>query len=228
MIDPGLEESARDQLASDARGQIEGGGTLKHENTWGLRKMAYEIRQRTEADYRWYRFEAPRELLGQLDHNLKIADGVLRFRIFKVDPESAVVQAPPAHAAPARSDSRDEGRGAPTPAPAPAAAAPAPTATEEAPPAAEEAAPAAEEAPPPRRAPHRRRRQRRPCPPRRRLPKSRRRRSRRPKRLPPRPRRPRTPPRRTSPPPPSPFPAAKIRSLRGSAPSRGESSRPAS
>ena len=64
-----------------------GGGTLKHENAWGLRKMAYEIRQRTEADYRWYRFEAPRELLGQLDHNLKIADGVLRFRIFKVDPD---------------------------------------------------------------------------------------------------------------------------------------------
>jgi small subunit ribosomal protein S6 len=145
MIDPGLEESARDQLASDARGQIEGGGTLKHENAWGLRKMAYEIRQRTEADYRWYRFEAPRELLGQLDHNLKIADGVLRFRIFKVDPDSAVVQAPPAHAAPARSDSRDEGRGAPQRAATPAAA-PAATATAEAPPAAEEA-PATEEAP---------------------------------------------------------------------------------
>ena len=142
MIDPGLEESARDKLAADARGQIEGGGTLKHENAWGLRKMAYEIRQRTEADYRWYRFEAPRELLGQLDHNLKIADGVLRFRIFKVDPDSAVVQAPPAHAAPApRSDSRDEGRGAPQRAPA-AAPAPAATATEETP-AAE--APAAEE-----------------------------------------------------------------------------------
>lgn len=147
MIDPGLEESARDQLASDARGQIEGGGTLKHENAWGLRKMAYEIRQRTEADYRWYRFEAPRELLPQLDHNLKIADGVLRFRIFKVDPDSAVVQAPPAHAAPARSDSRDEGRGAPQRAPA-AAAAPAATATEEAPAATEEA-PATEAAPAP-------------------------------------------------------------------------------
>ncbi len=152
MIDPGLEESARDQLASDARGQIEGGGTLKHENAWGLRKMAYEIRQRTEADYRWYRFEAPRELLPQLDHNLKIADGVLRFRIFKVDPESAVVQAPPAHAAPARSDSRDEGRGAPQRAAAPAAA-PAATATAEAPPAAEEAPAAAEETPAPEESP---------------------------------------------------------------------------
>ena len=58
---------------------------LKQENSWGLRKMAYEINKRTEADYRWYRFEAPNELLETLDHNLKIADGVLRFRVFKVD-----------------------------------------------------------------------------------------------------------------------------------------------
>ncbi len=79
--------------------QIEGGGTLKHENNWGLRKMAYEIGQRNEADYRWFRFEAPAELLDQLDHNLKIADGVLRFRIFKVDPD-APVMVPPAAGAP--------------------------------------------------------------------------------------------------------------------------------
>ncbi len=61
--------------------------------------MAYEINRRNEADYRWFRFEAPTELLEQLDHNLKIADGVLRFRIFKVDPSSPVI-VPPAVGAP--------------------------------------------------------------------------------------------------------------------------------
>jgi small subunit ribosomal protein S6 len=99
MLDPKLDASARDALAAEARAQIEGSGALKHENTWGLRKMAYEINHRTEADYRWFRFEAPRELLDSLDHNLKIADGVLRFRIFKVDPEAPVIM-PPAVAAP--------------------------------------------------------------------------------------------------------------------------------
>jgi small subunit ribosomal protein S6 len=101
MLDPGLEDSARDALAQEARAQIEAGGTLKRESNWGLRKMAFEIRQRTEADYRWYRFEAPRDLLGQLDHNMKIADGVLRFRIFKVDAAAPVVEAPPAGGSPA-------------------------------------------------------------------------------------------------------------------------------
>ena len=100
MLDPKLDASARDALAGEARGQIEGSGSLKNENDWGLRKMAYEINHRTEADYRWMRFEAPTELLDSLDHNLKIADGVLRFRIFKVDPSAPVIVPPAVTAAP--------------------------------------------------------------------------------------------------------------------------------
>ncbi|HKO37810.1 MAG TPA: 30S ribosomal protein S6 [Solirubrobacterales bacterium] len=100
MLDPQLDAPARDALAQEARGQIEASGSVKHENAWGLRKMAYEINHRTEADYRWLRFEAPSELLDTLDHNLKIADGVLRFRIFKVDPGAPVIVPPAVTAAP--------------------------------------------------------------------------------------------------------------------------------
>ncbi|MGE0066748.1 MAG: 30S ribosomal protein S6 [Solirubrobacterales bacterium] len=100
MLDPQLDAPARDGLAGDARGQIEAAGKLKTENNWGLRKMAYEINKRTEADYRWFRFEAGNDLLDSLDHNLKIADGVLRFRIFKVDPDAPVIVPPATSAAP--------------------------------------------------------------------------------------------------------------------------------
>ncbi len=110
MLDPGRDAPARDALAQEAKTQIEAEGTLKHENDWGLRKMAYEINRSNEADYRWFRFEAPTELLERLDHNLKIADGVLRFRIFKVDPE-APVMVPPSTAAPAPGRDRDRDRG---------------------------------------------------------------------------------------------------------------------
>lgn len=100
MLDPQLDAPARDGLAGDAKKQIEDSGALKHENSWGLRKMAYEINKRTEADYRWFRFEANSDLLDSLDHNLKIADGVLRFRIFKVDPDAPVLVPPATAAAP--------------------------------------------------------------------------------------------------------------------------------
>ena len=122
MLDPGPDEAGRDALAQEVRGRIEGKGTLKHENKWGLRKMAYEIGGRNEADYRWLRFEAPTELLDELNHNLKIADGVLRFRIFKVDADAPVL-VPPTVAAPAPGASRDRGDRGPQGAPRVAVAA---------------------------------------------------------------------------------------------------------
>ena len=130
MLDPELSDERRDALAQDARKRIESGADLRQERSWGLRKMAYEIDQRTEADYRFFRFAEGKAVLDDLSHSLKIADGVLRFRIFKVDPRSPVIDPPPpvslAAAAPARSGGRrgdDRPPQAPEPAPEEAVAA---------------------------------------------------------------------------------------------------------
>ena len=96
MLDPDVPDERRDEIAAETRQRIEAGGTLKHDTSWGMRKLAYEIRQRTEADYRLFRFEGQGGVLDELNHNLRIADGVLRFRIFKVDPRSPSVTPPPA------------------------------------------------------------------------------------------------------------------------------------
>jgi len=88
MLDPEAADEDRERLAGDVRSQIEQAGTLDRADSWGMRKLAYEIRQRNEADYRYYRFQGESELLERLDHNLKIADGALRFRIFRVDADT--------------------------------------------------------------------------------------------------------------------------------------------
>jgi small subunit ribosomal protein S6 len=88
MLDPEAADADRDRVADDVRKQIESSGKLEKADTWGMRKLAFEIRQRNEADYRYFRFEGEKELLERLDHNLKIAEGTLRFRIFKVDPDT--------------------------------------------------------------------------------------------------------------------------------------------
>jgi small subunit ribosomal protein S6 len=95
MLDPAAPDGRRDEVAGETRKRIESGGELKQADTWGTRKLAFEIRQRTEADYRFYRFEANNDLLEQLDHTLKITDGVLRFRIFKVDVRTPTMAPPP-------------------------------------------------------------------------------------------------------------------------------------
>lgn len=112
MLDPELEEENREKMVAETKTSIESAGTLLHEDNWGIREMAYEINKKKESDYRWFRFEGSRQLLVDLDHTLKITDGVVRFRIFKVDADSPVLPAPPATAvimAPTGDD--DERRG---------------------------------------------------------------------------------------------------------------------
>ena len=108
MLDPEAADADRDRVADDVRKQIEGAGTLEKADSWGMRKLAYEIRQRNEADYRYFRFTGEKELLERLDHNLKIAEGTLRFRIFKVDPETPS-NPPPVSERPAVVGSDDRG-----------------------------------------------------------------------------------------------------------------------
>jgi small subunit ribosomal protein S6 len=162
MLDPEASDERRDQIAAAARTRIEASGNLKSDSVWGMRKLAYEIRQRTEADYRFFRFEQGGTLLDDLNHNLRIADGVLRFRIFKVDPRSPVIIPPPptplASSSPPRGGRRGDGggrRGGPPPSgdsvPEEAPAAPAPPPAAEPAPAPEQAesAPAPEGTEPP-------------------------------------------------------------------------------
>jgi small subunit ribosomal protein S6 len=151
MLDPEAPDERRDEIAVNARRRIEAGATLKQERSWGTRKMSYEINQRNEADYRFFRFEEGKGILDDLNHNLKITDGVLRFRIYKVDPRAPVIDPPAPLTFTAGSDRpggrsrRDEGyEDRPPRAPdIDAEAAPAPAApSAEAPPAAEAPAPA--------------------------------------------------------------------------------------
>lgn len=145
MLDPEAPEERRSQIADEVRKMIESEGTIKRADDWGTRRLAYQIRHRAEADYRFYQFEAEPPLLERLAHTLKIDDGVLRFRTVRLDPgmppppEMKPPPPPPAPPAP------EPGEGAP--APEPGEGAPAPEPGEGAPPAPEpgEGAPPAPE-----------------------------------------------------------------------------------
>lgn len=112
MLDPQVDDDARERVAADAKSKLEAKGEIKHEANWGMRKMAYEIERRESADYRFWRFTGGKDLLDDLDHSLKITDGVLRFRIFKVDADSPTVVPPDTEQIMRRDeDDRDRGRG---------------------------------------------------------------------------------------------------------------------
>ena len=86
LLDPAVEGERREQIVADVADLIDRTGEFIGRHDWGTRPTTYEVRKKTEADYHLIQFRGENELLQQLDHNLKITDGVLRFRIIKLRP----------------------------------------------------------------------------------------------------------------------------------------------
>lgn len=119
-----LSESGTDEERAKILSEVESaiassGGSIERNQDWGHRPLTYKINHQGEAEYHLLQFQGPTALLDSLSHSLRIADGVLRFRIIKVTPGTppAPDSAPPL-VAPAGAT------GAPTAAPAAAPVAP--------------------------------------------------------------------------------------------------------
>jgi small subunit ribosomal protein S6 len=84
LLDTQAEDERRTEILSNVQAALERGGEVIGRHDWGVRPTAYEVHKRPDADYHLFQFHGPSELLEQLDHTLKITDGVTRFRIIKL------------------------------------------------------------------------------------------------------------------------------------------------
>ena len=84
LLDPEADEERRTNILASLETVIERQGEVVSRHDWGVRPTAYEVRKRADADYHLLQFHGTPELLQQLDHALKITDGVNRFRIIKL------------------------------------------------------------------------------------------------------------------------------------------------
>jgi small subunit ribosomal protein S6 len=98
LLDTAIEDERRDQILANVEHAIDDAGEIVGRHEWGVRPTAYEVRKHADAEYHLVQFHGPATLLDQLDHNLKITDGVLRFRIIRLRPGTP---APPDMRAPA-------------------------------------------------------------------------------------------------------------------------------
>ena len=95
LLDPAVEDERKQKILEDVRGIVAGGGEVVGEHDWGLRPTAYEIRHKGEAEYHLLQFHGSADLLGSLEHTLRITDGVTRFRIIKLAPGTPAPPEPP-------------------------------------------------------------------------------------------------------------------------------------
>ena len=84
LLDAQVDEERRVQLLDNVQAAIEKTGEVVGRHDWGVRPTVYEVQKRPDADYHLFQFHGDNALLEQLDHTLKITDGVLRFRIIKL------------------------------------------------------------------------------------------------------------------------------------------------
>ena len=86
LLDPEADEERRTNILASLETVIEGQGAVVSRHDWGVRPTAYEVRKRGDADYHLIQFHATPQLLENLQRMLRITDGVVRFRIIKLEP----------------------------------------------------------------------------------------------------------------------------------------------
>jgi small subunit ribosomal protein S6 len=84
LLSPAAPEEQRTKILADVESAITGAqGSIERQDDWGQRPLAFRINHQPEADYHLLQFKAPPTLIETLSHDLRITDGVVRFRVIK-------------------------------------------------------------------------------------------------------------------------------------------------
>lgn len=86
IITPVLSESQMKEAVAKFKSVItDGGGTILHEENWGLKKLAYPIQKKTTGFYYLIEFKAEGQLIGKLETEYRRDERVIRFLTFKME-----------------------------------------------------------------------------------------------------------------------------------------------
>lgn len=87
ILSPQIPEEEATAAITEFRGVAEKtGATLKNEEAWGRRRLAYPIQKFTEGNYHLFVFDSDGSL-AELDRRMKNSDLILRHMIVRTDPD---------------------------------------------------------------------------------------------------------------------------------------------
>ena len=85
IIDPALEDEKKEATIEAVKEIIASEGEVGNVDVWGMRKLAYPIKKKSEGYYVVIEFKAEPTLPKELDRRLKISDNVMRHLIVNKD-----------------------------------------------------------------------------------------------------------------------------------------------
>ncbi len=102
-----------EQIAADIQSELEAeGGSVKKNEYWGLRSLAYRIKKNRKGHYVLLGLDAKPSFIAEMERKLGLNEDVLRFMTIRVD---AIEEAPSAILS-RKSDDRERGFRGPKPA----------------------------------------------------------------------------------------------------------------
>ncbi|CAG6393494.1 30S ribosomal protein S6 [Streptomyces cocklensis] len=84
ILDPDLEERAVSPLIESFLSVVRnGGGSVEKVDTWGRRRLSYEINKKPEGIYSVVDLKATPEVVKELDRQLNLNESVLRTKVLR-------------------------------------------------------------------------------------------------------------------------------------------------
>ena len=112
LVDADLDEARQTEIVGRVRELVErGGGTWDLHDSWGRRRLAYEIDHKAEGSYHLLHFTCPPATLDEVSRVLRIDDNVMRHlatRRIKGSPARPVAVAAPTRQDAEAPEIRDE------------------------------------------------------------------------------------------------------------------------
>ncbi|WCB97032.1 hypothetical protein DSM104299_05803 [Baekduia alba] len=85
LLDTSAEEEQRAKVLAEAERILESNdATIVSKHDWGVRRTAFEIRHKNDAEYHLLQFQGGPEVPAAVGRYLRITDGVVRFRVIKL------------------------------------------------------------------------------------------------------------------------------------------------
>ena len=85
IIDPALEDEKKEATIEAVKEIIAADGEVGNVDVWGMRKLAYPIKKKSEGYYVVIEFKGNPTLPKELDRRLKISDNIMRHLIDNKD-----------------------------------------------------------------------------------------------------------------------------------------------
>lgn len=84
ILDPDLEERAVSPLIESFLSVVrDGGGKIEKVDTWGRRRLAYEIKKKPEGIYSVIDLQAEPAVVKELDRQMNLNESVLRTKVLR-------------------------------------------------------------------------------------------------------------------------------------------------